>query len=58
MMQVDLRRVARDIGPETVLWNRRPHCRRIGCGGRVEFMARTPDITWHEALITPDERLP
>jgi len=50
VMQVDLGLVARVRGPGVSLWNRKDHCRRLGCTGRVEFQARAPGMGWHEAL--------
>lgn len=42
MMTVDLKLVAKIAGPETVLWNRKQRCRRMGCPGHVIFMAPHP----------------
>jgi hypothetical protein len=58
IMQADLAMIARVSGPETSLWNRRPRCRKLGCGGRVQFQAKAPGMQWHEALETPDAREP
>ena len=30
------------LGPDFSLWNRRPPCKRIGCTGRVAFLAKPP----------------
>lgn len=56
-MQVDLRLIARVSGPRTSLWNRHGRCRRLLCGGVVEFMAKAPGMAWHEKLVF-DERRP
>lgn len=56
-MQVDLKLVARVSGPDTSLWNRRARCRRLLCGGFVEFLGRAPGMDWHEPLRV-DDRLP
>lgn len=53
MMAVDLRMIARVRGPNFSLWNRKSRCRRIGCGGVVEFQAKAPGMNWHEALEAP-----
>ena len=53
VMKVDLRLIAKVSGPRTSLWNRRPRCRRMYCGGHVEFQARVPGVGWHEALTAP-----
>lgn len=58
IMQADLAMIARINGPATSLWNRRPHCRRMGCTGRLEFLAKAPGMGWHETLTTPDQREP
>jgi len=58
VIQADLVMIARHAGATTSLWNRRPHCRRLGCTGRVEFLAKAPGMAWHEALTTPDPREP
>ncbi|MBU1384777.1 hypothetical protein [Brevundimonas sp. SPF441] len=43
-MGVDLRVMAFLLGGEGVLWNRHPHCRRVGCEGRVTFWAQPPEV--------------
>jgi hypothetical protein len=53
MMVVDLRLIARIKGLGFSLWNKKSRCRRVGCGGFVEFQARSPDMSWHEALEAP-----
>ncbi len=50
VMQVDLALIARVRGGETSPWNRRQRCRRLGCNGHVEFMAKAPGMTIHEPL--------
>lgn len=52
-MVVDLQMIARVRGPAFSLWNRRSHCRRVGCGGVVSFMAKAPGMAWHEPLDAP-----
>ena len=52
-MVVDLPMIARVRGPGFSLWNRRSHCRRVGCGGVVRFKARAPGMSWHEELDAP-----
>ena len=37
-MRVDLDVIVALRGPDTVLWNRQARCRRIGCGGVVDFL--------------------
>lgn len=49
-MQVDLALIAKVSGPETMIWNRKARCRRLHCGGFVEFRARAPGMAWHEPL--------
>jgi hypothetical protein len=58
IIQADLALISRVSGPDTSLWNRRPRCRKLGCGGRVQFQAKAPGMLWHEALETPDGREP
>lgn len=56
MMQVDLKLIAKVSGPRTTLWNRRQGCRRLGCIGMVQFLARIPSLnSSHYPLETPDE---
>jgi hypothetical protein len=50
-MTVDLDVIATLRGPQTVLWNRQARCRRIGCGGTVEFRGKNPKITRYLRLI-------
>lgn len=52
-MVADLALIAREIGPETSLWNRSAPCRRIGCGGVVVFMGKPPGRSFHDALSAP-----
>jgi len=54
LMQLDLALVARLSGPQTVLWNRKQRCRRIGCQGFVEFQARPPGAAVYESLTADD----
>jgi hypothetical protein len=53
LMAVDLQTIARLRGPATSLWCRKARCRRIGCGGVVEFQAKAPGMAWHEELEAP-----
>jgi hypothetical protein len=53
MMQTNLRLVARVSGPETSLWNRKEPCRRLGCAGHVEFLARVPGRRDYQPLAAP-----
>ena len=54
VMRVDLALIARVSGPNVSLWNRKAHCRRLGCTGFVEFQARAPGMSWHEVLNAED----
>lgn len=38
-MQVDLQRIARELGEDFSLWDRTSRCRRLRCPGFVEFQA-------------------
>ena len=53
MMTVDLRMIARVRGARFSLWNRKTRCRRVGCGGVVEFQAKAPGMNWYENLDAP-----
>ena len=55
VMDVDLERMAHDLGPDFSLWNRHPPCRNRRCRGRVVFQARAPGKLLFEALVTPPE---
>jgi hypothetical protein len=46
----DLKVIAKVRGPNASLWNRRPRCKVIGCGGRVQFHAMPPGCTRFRAL--------
>lgn len=50
VMMVDLPTIARVRGAEFSLWNRKSRCRRVGCGGVVDFKAKAPGMNWHEPL--------
>jgi hypothetical protein len=50
IMRVDLALIERVSGPETSLWNHRARCRRVGCTGHVDFLARAPGMGWHDVL--------
>jgi hypothetical protein len=50
VMRVDLALIETVSGPATSLWNYRARCRRVGCTGRVDFLARAPGMGWHEVL--------
>jgi hypothetical protein len=52
-MVVGLAMVARVSGPETSLWNRKPRCRKLGCGGRATLKAKLPGKGYYEALEAP-----
>ena len=45
--------IARVSGAETSLWNRKGRCRRLGCIGLVDFLAKAPGMYSHEALQAP-----
>ena len=47
-MKVDLQRVKRERGPTMVLWDRDARCRRVGCNGRMVFMAKGPGMAFFE----------
>lgn len=53
VMGVDLRTIAQVRGPAFSLWNRKSRCRRVGCGGVVEFQAKAPGMGYHERLDAP-----
>jgi len=57
-MKADLRLVALARGPDFSLWNRNARCRRLFCAGWVEFQAKAPGMTQHEALQAPDPDVP
>ena len=38
-------------GPGFSLWNRRAPCRKVGCGGMVEFMGKPPGCGMYRALV-------
>jgi len=42
VMDTDLTRMARDVGPHFSLWGTTPPCRRRGCPGRVTFYVSPP----------------
>jgi len=50
MMGVDLALVAKVKGGKVSLWNRTQRCKRIGCTGTVDFMAKAPGMAFHEPL--------
>ena len=57
MMLADLKLIAYVKGPNVSLWNRRARCRRLLCGGVVEFHAKAPGMPGHDRLVI-DDRLP
>lgn len=54
VMRVDLSAMIRLRGPSVSLWNRKARCRRVGCGGYVEFQAKAPGMSIHEPLAAPE----
>jgi hypothetical protein len=58
MMVVDLKVVAKVSGPSTSLWNRKSHCRRIGCNGFVHFQAKAPGMPFYSELAIDHDRGP
>jgi hypothetical protein len=56
-MQVDLKLIAYVSGPRTSLWNRYARCRRLLCGGVVEFHAKAPGMAWHERLAFDEKEV-
>ena len=54
VMTVDLALMIRVSGPAVSLWNRRAKCRRLGCAGKVQFLAKAPGMPSHERLETRD----
>ena len=53
-VDLDLDLVAWRSGAKTILWNRKARCRRIGCGGFVEFQAKQPGGGYYQALRADD----
>jgi hypothetical protein len=49
-MAVALPDLIKLVGVEFSLWNRRPPCKRIGCTGRVMFMAKPPGCYQYHQL--------
>lgn len=58
LMQVDLKVIAIVKGPRFSLWGRSGRCKRLTCGGIVQFQARPPDLPWHEHLRNYDQPEP
>ena len=54
IMLVDLRVIVLARGPDVSLWNRKARCRRLLCGGVVEFHAKVPGMDQHEPLRADD----
>ncbi len=50
-MPVDLALIVRLRGPSVSLWNRTGRCKRIGCVGVVDFLAKAPGMNFHELLL-------
>lgn len=42
-LKADLVRMAQLAGDRASLWGAKPHCRRVGCPGRVTFYLAPPD---------------
>ncbi|QUD86967.1 hypothetical protein [Phenylobacterium montanum] len=51
MMSVDLDLITWISGSRTSLWNKHPRCRRLGCAGFVDFMAKPPGRSNFEPLV-------
>jgi hypothetical protein len=47
---VDLRVIELARGADFSLWNRQAKCRRLGCGGPVEFQGQPPETHFPFAL--------
>lgn len=41
-IEADVKRIAREVGPDFSLWGASPRCRRKGCPGRVTFYVSPP----------------
>lgn len=41
-LKVDVERLAQIAGPKASLWGSKPHCRCVGCPGRVTFYLDPP----------------
>ena len=50
-LHANLRMVIKVNGPDFSLWNRRTRCRKVGCGGMVEFMGKPPGCGMYRALV-------
>jgi hypothetical protein len=59
-MGVNLKHIARLSGSNVSLWNRTERCRRLGCTGLVDFLAKAPGMRSHDLLAAewPDETPP
>lgn len=53
MMAVDLDVLIWKMGARASLWNRKPPCRRLGCGGRAVFEVKLPGVGYYQALEAP-----
>lgn len=54
-MQADLATIALISGKDTILWNRKPRCRRLLCGGHVTFWAKAPGMNGHQPLVIDEK---
>ena len=54
-LAVDLARVARAKGAAFSLWDKPQRCRKAGCAGTMELMARAPGMSVHEPLRAEPE---
>ena len=46
------------VSGDISLWNRTWHCKRLGCIGFVDFLAKAPGMAWFERLSGPDTSPP
>lgn len=52
-LKADLESLARRVGGQKSLWGFKPHCRRVGCIGRVTFYLDPPGAVMPIAMTAP-----
>jgi hypothetical protein len=53
LFRVNLRAVARAMGPGFSLWNRKDRCKLLSCRGWLTFMGRAPEMSGHQPIDAP-----
>lgn len=52
-LRVDLVTIIKLKGRQTVLWCAKTRCKKLGCPGKMQFLGKPPERSWHDVREAP-----